>query len=146
MSNASKKAAPMSHWLISGAALLWNMFGFVIFAMTVSLSPEELAAVYTEDQVRFLEAIPMWATAANAAAVTLGIIGCILLFMRSSLATLAFIGSLVALIVQDIHSFVLNDAIGLFGPHPAYIQGAVFIVAVALVIYARGARQKGVLA
>jgi len=136
---------PMWHWLVSGAGLIWNLFGLMIYVSTVSATSEELAAVYDEMEVRFIESIPVWATSANAIAVTAGVIGCLLLLMRRSLAMPVFLISLAALIVQDLHAFVLNDVIAVFGRVPAYIQGSVLVIAIALIFYTWRMGKRGLL-
>ena len=136
---------PMSHWLIAGAALIWNLFGLMVYVSTVSATPEDLAAVYSEAEIRFLESIPVWATSANAIAVTAGVLACVLLLMRRSLAMPMFIVSFVGLVVQDLHSFVLNDVTAVFGMVPAYIQLTVMIIAIALIFYTWRLGKKGML-
>lgn len=143
MTNAQQ--TPMSHWLISGAALIWNLLGLKIYVDTVSATTEELAMVYGEKEVLFIESIPAWATSANAIAVTAAVLGCLLLLLRRSLALPLFVVSLAALIVQDLHSFVLNDVTELFGDAPLYIQGAVLAVAIALIFYTLRIKKRGLL-
>ena len=53
--------------------------------------------------------------------------------------------SLLALLVQDLYSFVLVDAVGVFGMLPAYIQGTVLVVAVAMILYTLGAKKRRLL-
>ena len=141
----SNDMTPMSHWLIAGAALIWNLFGLMVYVSTVSATPEDLASVYSEAEIRFIESIPMWATAAHAIAVTTGVLACILLLFRRSLAMPMFIASFAALIVQDLHSFVLNDVTAVFGMVPAYIQLTVMIIAIAMILYTRRLGKKGML-
>ena len=135
----------MTHWLVAGAALIWNLFGFMIYLMTVRATPEQMAQQYTAAEIAFMDAVPVWATSANAIAVTTGVLACVLLLLRKSLALPLFVASLVALLVQDLYSFVLEDAVAVFGMVPAYIQGTVFVIAIALVFYARGAKSRGLL-
>jgi len=135
----------MSHWLISGAALIWNLFGMMIYISTVSATPEDLAMVYNEAEVRFIESVPVWATSANAIAVTAGVIACLLLLLRRSLALPLFLVSLAGLLVQDLHAFVLNDVTAVFGMVPAYIQGTVLVVAIGLILYTRSLGKRGML-
>ena len=138
-------SVPMYHWLVSGAGLLWNILGLWIYVTQVRLTPEQLAAQFEPQQVEFLQAIPAWATAANAIAVNAGVIACILLLMRKALAMPFFLLSLAALIVQDLYSFVLVDVIAVMGQAPAYIQGTVLLIAISLVLYTRSAKARGLL-
>lgn len=145
MSEESTTATPMTHWLISGAALIWNLFGAIIFLMTVSATPEQLAAQYNEAEMAFIQSIPVWATLANAVAVTAGVVASVMLILRKSLAAPLFVLSLVALLVQDLHPFVLEDVVAIFGPVPLYIQATVLVIAVLLIVYSYAARRRGLL-
>jgi hypothetical protein len=67
------------------------------------------------------------------------------LLLRKSLALPLFLISLVALLVQDLYSFVLEDVVSIFGMPPAYIQGTVLVIAIALIFYTRAAKSRGLL-
>lgn len=132
----------MTFWFLSGAALIWNLFGMMIYVMTVSATPEQLAAQYAPEQVAFLENVPVWATSAFAIAVTAGVLGSLMLLFRKAWAVPLFVISLVAVLVQNLHSFVLNDSVALFGMTPVYIQSAIVVIAVLLIFFARGAKAR----
>ena len=136
---------PMMHWLVGGAALIWNLFGFMIYLTQVKATPEQLAQQYNVAEIAFLNSIPVWATSANAIAVTAGVLGSVLLLLRNSMALLFFVVSLCALLVQDLYSFALVDVVAVFGMLPVYIQGTVLAVAIVLIFYARAARNRGLL-
>ena len=145
MSDESNGATPMTHWLIAGAALIWNLFGFMVYVMTVRATPEQMAQQYNAAEIAFMDAVPAWATSAHAIAVTAGVLACVLLLLRKSLALPLFVASLVALLVQDLNMFVIEDVVGVFGMLPLYIQGTVFVVAGALIWYTRTAKSRGLL-
>ena len=136
---------PMTHWLIAGAGLIWNFFGLMIYVMTVRATPEQLAAQYDAAQIAFMESVPVWATSANAIAVTVGVLACIALLMKRAIALPLFIVSLVALLVQDLHAFVIEDVVAVFGMVPVYIQGTVLAVQIGLIFYTLSAKKKGLL-
>ncbi len=131
---------PMSFWFIGGAALIWNLFGFFVYLMQVSATPEQLAQAYTPEQVAFMQSVPKWATSAFALAVTTGVLACLSLLFRKAWAVPLFVISLIAVIVQNVNSFLLNDVIAVFGTTPAIIQAAVLIIGIALVLYSRYAK------
>lgn len=145
MSDELNGGTPMTHWLVGGAGLIWNLFGFMIYLSQVRATPEQMAQQYTAAQVAFMDAMPIWATSANAIAVTTGVLACVLLLMRKSLALAFFVASFVALLVQDLYSFVLVDVVAVFGMVPAYIQGTVLVVAIALILYTRSAKKRRLL-
>jgi hypothetical protein len=133
----------MTFWFLSGAALIWNLFGMMIYVKDVSATPEQLAAQYTPEQVAFLENVPVWATSAFAIAVTAGVLGSLMLLFRKAWAMPLFVVSLVAVLVQNLHSFVLNDSIALFGMTPVYIHSAIVVIAVLMIFLSRGAKARG---
>ena len=91
MNDEQNGDTPMKHWVISGSALAWNLIGFMIYLMTVRTTPEEMAAQYSTAQIAYMDAIPVWATSAYATAVTAGVLACVLLLLRKSLAVPVFI-------------------------------------------------------
>jgi len=132
-----------SFWIIGGAALIWNLFGFVVYFMQVSASPEELAASYSAEEIDFMLSTPKWATSAFAIAVNAGVLGSLFLLLRKAWAVPMFVLSLVALLIQDLNTFVLNDAVAVFGATPVYIQGSVLTISVLLIFYSRATKRKG---
>ena len=130
-------------WFISGAALIWNLFGMMIYVSQVSATPEQLAEAYRPEQVEFMLATPQWATAAFALAVTTGVLGCVLLLLRKSWALPVLIVSLAAVFLQNLNTFVLNDATALFGMAPVYIQSTIIVVGAGLIWYARYCKSRG---
>ena len=143
MSDLLEGKPPMSFWLIGGAALIWNLFGFIVYFMQVSVSPEELAANYGPEEIEFMLSTPKWATSAFAIAVNTGVLGSLFLLLRKAWALPVFIISLLSLLVQNLHAFVLNDVMAIFGTTPAIIQAAVLSIAAALIWYSREAKSKG---
>lgn len=130
-------------WAISAAALIWNLFGFLVYVTQVTASPDALATAYTDAQVAFIQSTPVWATSAFAIAVTTGVLASVFLLLRRSLAVTLFVVSFAAVLVQNFHSFVLNDVIGMFGTTPAYIQAAVVGIGAAMILYSRHAGTRG---
>ncbi len=134
---------PTSFWVFSGAALVWNLIGLFIYYNQVTMSPEALAKL-TADQQAFFASTPTWATSAHAFAVTFGVLGSLLLLFRKSWAVPAFVISLVGIVVQDVHAFIVSDALEVFGGINALlVPGIVLVVAVALVWYSLSIRKKG---
>ena len=142
MTNALDDRPSTSFWAISAAALIWNLFGFIVYLGQVTVSPDELADAYTEAQVAFIQSTPVWATSAFAIAVTTGVLACLLLLLRRAWAVPLFIVSLVAVLVQSIHDFVLNNAVQVFGSPPAFIRGTIIAIGIAMIWYSRQARDK----
>ena len=143
MSDPINGKPPSAFWIIGGVALVWNLIGLSLFYMQVSATDEVLRAAYGEAEFEYLSSIPTWVTIAYAIAVIAGVLGCILLLMRKVWAIPAFIVSLVAIIVQDTYSFVLSDAMKVFGTGVIAIPIVVLVIAIGLVFYSRSVKEKG---
>jgi len=128
-------------WIIGGAALVWNLIGLVFYVGHVTMSPEALAQM-SETQQQFFVATPAWATAAFAIAVNAGALGSLFLLLRKTWAVPMLALSLVAIIVQDIDAYLLRDAYGILGINSIIIPSMVFVIAVALLLYARAVKAK----
>jgi hypothetical protein len=129
-------------WIIGGAALVWNLIGLVFYIEHVRITPEAIAA-FTEAHQDFLLATPRWATAAFAIAVNAGVVGSLFLLLRKSWAVPALAISLAAIVVQDVDAFVLRDAYGVTGVNSLVIPSMVFVIGIALLLYARMTKERG---
>ena len=128
-------------WIIGGAALVWNLIGLIFYYQEVTLTPEQLESV-TEAQRAFMLDKPAWATSAFAIAVTTGVLGSLMLLLRKALAVPMFVISLLAIVVQDLHAFVLANALDVWGPTGLILPSLVIVIAIALLVYSRSAKQK----
>ena len=145
MTNTKWADTPMTHWLVAGAALIWNLFGFSIYYMTVTITPEQMVARYSPEQVVYMEAVPIWATSAFGLAVTAAVVASVLLLLRKALALPIFVVSLGAILTQHTYSFVITDVIAIFGMLQAYIGGTILGITVLLVLYSWWGRKRGLL-
>jgi hypothetical protein len=129
-------------WIIGGAALVWNLIGLVFYISHVSMTPDALAAM-TEAHQEFFLTTPTWATAAFAIAVNAGVLGSLFLLLRKTWAVPMFVISLLAIVVQDVDAFVLRDAYGILGINSLIIPSMVFVIGIALLLYARATNERG---
>ena len=143
MSDFISDQPPTSFWVFSGAALVWNLIGLVFYYGQVTMSPET-AATLTAQQQEFFASTPTWATAAHAIAVTCGVLGSLLLLFRKAWAVPVFVVSFLGIVVQDVHAFVIGNALEVFGSGNALIlPSIVLVIGAALIWYSLGARKKG---
>ncbi len=144
MSEILNDKPPMTFWIVGGAALVWNLIGFVVYFTTMKMSPEDMA-VFTQAQQNVLNSTPMWATSANAIAVNAGVLGSLLLLLRKAWAVPLFILSFAGILAQDLHFFVLANGLEVWGTDAPIIKihVAVILIAPALILYARSAKAKG---
>jgi hypothetical protein len=143
MSDALNGKLPTSFWVIGVIFLLWNLLGLFGYYTQVTMTPEVMAANFTEAQQAWMKNEPVWATAAYATAVTAGVIAAILMLMRKSLAAPAFILSFVAVLAQDFNAFILSDWHAVWGNSALFLPSVVFIMCIFEIWYSRSAKTKG---
>ena len=136
MSDEINEKPPMSFYIIAGIFLIWNLTGLMFYYQQMTMTPEVLAS-FGPVKAAFIEATPVWANAAYATAVTVGVIACILLLLRKAWAVPAFIVSLAGVLLQDLESFVLRDVVGVFGSEAFIIPPLVLVIAITEIWYSR---------
>lgn len=136
------KKAPAWFWVVSGISLVWNLMGVWSYLAQVSLSEEALAAM-PEARRTLLETVPAWATAAFAIAVFAGALGCLFLLLKKSWSIHILAISLVAVVVQMFHAYIISNAWEVLGPMGAVMPLMVIIVASFLVWFGRFSKKNG---
>jgi len=131
-----------SFWVISAAALVWNLIGVASYLMTVTISAETLNAMPVAERSLY-QGIPAWVTSSYALAVFGGTLASALLLARRAGAVSAFYVSLLAIIVQMTHTLFMSAIAKVRGPAAAALPVAIIIVAVYLLWYSRSARARG---
>lgn len=142
MSDDTQSAIPRSFWIISSVALVWNLVGVANYLFQVTMTDEALMQL-PENQRLLMESVPAWATAAFAIAVFGGTLGCVLLLLKKALASPVFIVSLVGIVAQLYHAFVIANAMEVYGPAGVVLPALVMVIGVLLVWYSRSAADKG---
>lgn len=120
--------------------------GAMDYVMTVTRNPAYLEQ-FTPERLAFLDAFPTWAVASWALAVWLAVAGSVLLLLRSRYAAPAFFFGLLAMIVTSIHNLFLASvpALQTMTTFEMAFTAVIFVLAVALWLYARAMVRKGVL-
>ena len=147
---ATHARTPLHLWIVGALALLWNGFGAYDYVMTRMRNTDYLAGMMpTVDpnaMLAWVDAFPAWASAGWALGVWGGLAGSILLLMRNRWAVPAFavslIGALLGLGYQILAAPPLAGSEGAMNTIMPYV---IIIVALALFLYARAMKAKGVL-
>lgn len=134
---------PTSFWVIGIVFLLWNLLGLFGYYTQVTMTPEVMAANFTEAQQAWMQSEPTWATSAYATAVTAGVIGAGLLLMRKALAMPLFVLSFIAVLVQDFNAFILSDWHGVWGNSALYLPSIVIVMCIFEIWYSISSKAKG---
>jgi hypothetical protein len=107
MSNEAVKGIHWSFWFVSVFALLWNAGGAINYLMQTNL---EFVSTLPETHRAIIEGRPTWVTGGFAIGVFGGVIGCLLLLLRKSIAYYIFIISLLGIIITMIHSINVSSS------------------------------------
>lgn len=145
------RSTPTHLWVVGGLALIWNAFGGYDYLMTRMRDTDYLAGmmpgVPAQTILDWIDSFPLWAQVGWGLGVWMGVLGSVLLMMKSRHAVLAFLLSLVGMALSFGYQFMgppppagLNE--GAMGMVPLLI----IAVGIALFLYARSMRAKGVLA
>lgn len=136
---------PRHLWIVGILALLWSCVGALDFVMTQTRNEAYLSA-FTPEQLAFFFGFPAWVVATWAIGVWGAVIGCVLLLMRKRLAAPILLASVLAMVVTTIQNFVFSEGMEVMGDAFSLIFTAViFLIAVALVLYARAMVRRGAL-
>ena len=97
---------PWHLWLVGIAGGLWNSMGVLSFMLT-QMKVEAVMSQFPPQQRAYFESFPWWAIAFWAIAVFGGVIGCLLLLLRSRFAFHVLLASLIGAIVSNLGGLFL---------------------------------------
>lgn len=136
--------APLHLWVVGILALLWNCGGALDYLMTQTRNASYMSG-FSKAQLAYFYGFPAWMIACWAIAVWGGVAGALLLLLRRRLAVPVFAVSLVAMVIVSVYNFGLSNGLEIMGREAALFSAAIFVVAVALLLYARWLARRGVL-
>lgn len=140
--NNSNTTTPKWFLVLAIVLAVWNLMGVMAFFMQISMTAEQIAALPEKEQMLYQD-IPMWVNIAFGCAVFGGALGCIALALKKAIALPILVISLVGVIVQMFHSFVIANSFEVYGPGSAIMPIMVMIIAIVLVWLANNAKTKG---
>ena len=147
---ATQSRTPAHLWIVGALALLWNGFGSYDYLMTRMRNTDYLAGmmptVDPQAMLAWVDAFPIWAQAGWALGVWGGLIGAILLLMRNRWAVPLFAASLLGAVVGLAYQIVAAPPLaGMEGAMNDLMPFVIIVVALALFLYARAMKARGVL-
>ena len=119
-------------WLM----VVWDLMGVMAFFMHVMITPEQLAAMPEAEQALYQNAAS-WVVIVFAIAVFAGTAGSLALALGQPLAFPLLSASLIAVLLQQVHSFILQDSLAVYGSAALIMPAIVLFFAVVLVIVAK---------
>ena len=125
--------------------MLWNAFGALDYLMTQTRN-ESYMGQFSPEQLEYFYGFPAWVVATWALAVWGGVLGSVLLLLRTRWAVPAFGVSLGCMLITTVHNYVLSNGLEVAGGvFPIVFSALIFVVAALLLVYARRMRDQGVL-
>ena len=143
MTDTMTTRTPWHLWVVGAVALLWNGYGGYDYVMTQTNNAAYLAQFTAEQRAAFVS-YPMWMEADWAIGVWGGVLGAVLLLLRSKWAFHAFLASLIAFAVSVVYG-QMSEGAALMGTTGVIFSAAIFLLGLAFVMYSRMMTRKGVL-
>ena len=150
MATTAEGRTPVHLWIVGILATLWNAFGCYDYVMTKTRNMDYLSqmpGVSAEEMLAYVDSFPIYAQIGWALGVWGGLLGSVLLLMRSRWAVHAFALSLLGIILSIGWSLALGPTPpagtdeGIFAIFPYVI----ILVGAALLYYSWRQRDKGLL-
>jgi len=141
MTNSTNKPN-VGFWIIGVIALIWNLLGAMAYIVQAFMTDEMLTALPENEQALYAN-VPAWVTAAFAIAVFGGVLACILLLLRKKMASMVFVISLIAILLQMTYNLILSDASEVYGPGGMVMPIMVIFIGLFLVWYSKDTTKKG---
>lgn len=150
MNDIARPAVPAHLWVVGGLATLWNAFGCYDYFMTRTQGARYIEAMmHTADGeaiMAYIDSFPVWASAGWGLGVWGGLAGAILLLLRHRLAAAALAVSLVGAVIGIGYQLAYpSDIPEMRESVNAIMPYVIIAVALALFLYARAMRARGVL-
>ena len=143
-------AAPKGLYVVGVLALLWNGFGAYDYLMTRMRNMDYIAGMMPDADpnavLAWIDAFPIWAQFGWGLGVWGGLLGAILLLVRSRWAVPVLAASLVGAVLGLGYQIVAAPPLaGMDGAMNELMPFVIILVALALFLYARAMRARGVL-
>ena len=150
MQDGGSARTPVHIWIVGILALLWNAIGCYDYLMTRMRNTDYLASMMPEvdpnAMLAWVDAFPIWAQFGLGLGVWAGLLGALLLLVRSRWAELtlglSLVGALLGLGYQIVGAPPMPGATGGMMEIMPFV---IIAIALALFLYARAMRAKGVL-
>lgn len=138
------EGVPLHLWIVGLFSLAWNAFGALDYVMTNLGDPDYLAS-FPPELIAMIDAMPLWAHASWALGVWGSLLGSVLLLARRHQAFGAFAASLFGLAVSTIWQRTMALPGPIETPGMVWMNVAIWVVVVGLVLYSRRMAEHGIL-
>jgi len=135
---------PVHLWIVGILALLWNAVGAFDYLAT-EMRLDSYMSQFSQEQLDYFNGFPAWVVACWAIAVWGSLLASIGLLLRRRWSVWLFGVALVGLALTTIHNFVLTDGAEIMGSAAVIFTVVIWVISIALFLYARWMARRGVL-
>jgi hypothetical protein len=145
MATTAHGRTPAHLWIVGVLALIWSALGCFDYLMTVTANETYLSKM-PADQIAYMNALPGWLTAMWAIGVWGGLLGSLLLLMRSRYAVWAYGLSLIGAVVGlGYQLFMTQQPASMKAGAMAVMPWVIILICAFLLWYSWAAEKKGLL-
>lgn len=143
MRDAATHKTPWHFWAVGVIAVLWNSFGCYDYFMSNTVGDPYFRQMgMTDAQIAHYNESPAWMTGVWAIGVWGGLLGALLLLLRSKWAVEVFLVSLIAYVLSLVYAYVIAPA-PKTDQAMIIMQGVIFVGCVFFYWYANAQRKAG---
>lgn len=136
--------APIHLWIVGVLALLWNAYGAFDYVAT-QIQWEPYMGQFPQEALDYFYGFPAWVTACWALGVWGGLAGAVGLLLRRRWAVWMFAASLLGLLGTTTYSYLLSEGAAIMGSAGTIFTIVIWIIQIALLVYALRLEKNGVL-
>jgi hypothetical protein len=149
MATTARGRTPVHFWIVSALALLWNAFGAYDYLMTRTHNLEYIASsmpgVDPNAAIAWVESMPLYAQIGWGLGVWMGLLGAVLMLVRSRYTVWAFAASMVGIVLGIGYQLLAAPPLEGASPNGKLIEYAVIVVGAVLLAYAQAMRKRDLL-
>ncbi|QTH22381.1 hypothetical protein HRJ34_02295 [Rhizorhabdus wittichii] len=140
---AETKSVPAWYWVLAVVLLLWGVAGIFAFYSQLTTPYEKMVAEMGKLAADCIKGMPGWLWWVYGVAVWSGTLGSVALLARRNWAQPLYLVSVIAVIVQFGHSFLVAKVQDLMGWGAAIFPAVIILIAVFELWFAGWARKRG---
>jgi hypothetical protein len=150
MATTAPTRTPVHVWIVGAVALLYNCFGAYDYIMShmrdLHYIAKTMSGVDPNAALAWMDAFPIYAKIGWALGVWGGLLGAMLLLMRSRYAAWAFAASMIGIVLSIGYQLALAPALqGAAGTAYKVMPWVIIVVGLALLAYSQAMAKRGVL-
>ena len=150
MATTAQSRTPIHLWIIGGLSLLWSCFGAYDYLMTRMRNTDYIASampgVDPQAALAWIDRFPLYAQLGWGLGVWMGLLGSVMLLVRSRWAVGAYALSLIGAVLGLGYQIVAAPPLeGAHGPMMTVMPYVIILLALGLFVYARAMAKKGLL-